>query len=299
MNKLGRTLAACAAAATAVLGLQSAAGASPASPQHTHHHAKTCAGTGFTSPGLLTSGTYYGVNVSGFCMVPSGAHVLVLGNVNIGTAGTLFAITSNTMTVHGNVHIGRAAILALGCSAGLGCDGANGNPPPSKDTVYGNVTGVGALAMYLNGDTVRGNVAFIWGGWGPMCTDPNADLPTDPLGHDLVVKDNTFNGSVTLYGYSGCWLGFLRNKVHGRVIIANNYANPANVITDVNPPEDQGLDSTEVVANTIWGSLSCWGNTPKAQFGDAVLGAPPGYGPNTVHGRVTGECRSLVRSSSS
>lgn len=244
---------------------------------------------------MLASGTYYGLNVSGVCMVPAGVHVVIRGDVNIRTAATLFAITSQTMKINGDVHIGRAAILALGCSAGLGCDGSNGNPQPSNDTVNGDITARGALAMYLNGDTVRGDVSFLWGGWGPMCTDPNADSPNDPLGHDLVVKDNTFRGSVTLYGWSGCWMGFLRNTVHGRVTISNNYANPANVITDTNPPENQGLDSTEVVANTIWGSLSCWGNTPRAQFGDAVEGAPPGYGPNTVHGRVSGECRSLVR----
>src|SRR5581483_74501 len=219
MTRFRRTLAACGlVAATATLGLQASAAATP--EHHHHHHAATCSGAGWSNPGMLAYGTYYGLNVSGLCMVPAGVHVVIRGDVNIGTAATLFAITSQSMTINGDVHVGRAAILALGCSAGLGCDGSNGNPPPSNDRVNGDITARGALAMYLNGDTVRGDVSFLWGGWGPMCTDPNADSPNDPLGHDLVVKDNTFRGSVTLYGWAGCWMGFVRNTVHGRVTIA-------------------------------------------------------------------------------
>ena len=280
------------AAATSLLGL-SAATAATHNDRHQHHTPTVCSGASWTSPGTLGSGTYYGLEVSGICLVQAGADITIKGDVTIDTAASLVAINSQTMEIDGDISVGRAAILGLGCTAGLGCDGTNNNPP-SADTVYGDITARGALAMYLNGDTVHGDVKFRWGGWGPMCTDPNADSPTDPLGHDLVLKDNTFRGEVDLTGWSGCWLGFVRNTVHGDVTIANNYANPANVITDENPPENQGLDSTEVVANTISGDLNCFANTPAAQFGDALQGQPAGYGPNVVNGKARGECASLL-----
>ncbi len=278
-------LVCCVAVLTSLLGV-TASQAAPAS------RVLNCSGS-WANPGILGSGSYRGVEVSGVCTVPSGVTVTVHGTVTLKAGSTLFAISSQTMTINGNVLLGRGALLALGCSAGLGCEGANGDPAPSADAVRGNIVAVGALAMYLNGDTVNGNVAFLGGGWGRGCTDPNADLPTDPLVHDLVVKDNMFRGSVTLAGWAGCWMGFIRNTVHGIVTISGNYGNPNNLITDSGTPVYQGLDSTEVVANQVWGVLQCYANTPAAQFGDATGGAPPGYGPNTVHGLALGECRKL------
>jgi hypothetical protein len=293
MNRAVRTLLVGAAVAvTSVAGL-SAASATPRHHHRHHHQPTTCSGASWTSPGTLGSGTYYGLEVSGVCLVQAGADITIKGDVTIDTAASLVAINSQTMQIDGDISVGRAAILGLGCTAGLGCDGTNNNPP-SADTVNGDITARGALAMYLNGDTIHGDVTFRWGGWGPMCTDPNADDPTDPLGHDLVVKDNTIRGEVDLSGWSGCWTGFIRNAVHGDVRIANNYANPANVITDVTPNVNQGLDSTEVIANTISGDLTCYANTPAAQFGDGLEGQPAGYGPNTVGGRARGECASLL-----
>lgn len=280
-------LVCCVAVVTSLVGIT----ASQATTGY-HRHGTSCSGS-WANPGMLTSGRYHDIRVSGVCMVPDGVNVKVHGDIKLNPGSTLFAITTQSMTVWGNIFVGKQAILALGCGPGVGCDGVNGDPQPSTDTVNGNIIAIGALAMYLNGDTVNGNVAFLGGGWGRDCTDPNADLPTDPLGHDLVVKDNTFRGSVTLAGWAGCWMGFIRNTVHGIVTISGNYANPDNIVTDSGTPEYQGLDSTEVVANTVWGVLGCFANTPAAQFGDAVEGAPPGYGTNTVHGAALGECRAL------
>lgn len=280
MNRCLRVLLVCGiAAATALVGM-SAAQAAP-------HRAgpASCSGTGFTDPGILASGTYHGLTVSGFCLVPDGVDVTVRGNVTITPGSTLFAITTQSMRVTGNITVGSGAILALGCGPGVGCDGVGDDPAPSTDVVHGAIKATDALAMYLNGDTVYGNVTFRGGGWGRDCTDPDADAANDPLGHDLVVKDNTFHGTVTLDGWAGCWMGFIRNTVHGTVSITNNYANPDNIVNpNSESPEYQGLDSTEVTSNHIWGRLACSGNTPAAQFGDS------GGGPNTVHGKVSGEC---------
>jgi hypothetical protein len=228
---------------------------------------------------MLGSGTYQGLTVSGVCIVLDGVNVTVRGGVTLQPGSTLMAISSNTMDITGTVTVGKGAVLALGCSAEMaemGCDGL------SADTVRGGIVANGAKAMYLNGDTIHGTVSFVGGGWGPGCFDDGS------LGHQLVVKDNDFHGSVNLSGWTGCWMGFIRNTVHGTVTISGNYANQD---AEANP---QGPDSTEVVANQIWGQLSCSGNTPMAQIGDANEGAPPGYGPNIVHGRATGECATLV-----
>lgn len=280
MRPIARSLLVLAVAAvTSVVGMS----ASQAATRHATHHAKTCSGSGWSNPGMLTSGTYDGLVVSGLCMVPDGASITIHGNVQLNRGSTLFAISSNTMKIHGNIDVDDGATLALGCTAELGCDGSHSNPP-SKDVVYGRIGAYRALSMYLNGDTVYGNISFVAGGWGRTCTDND---PNAPIGHELVLKDNSFYGRIMLDRWAGCWMGFIRNVVHGTVTIMHNYSNLA---TD-NP---QGVDSTEVVANQIWGGLNCWSNTPAAQFGDATQGMPPGYGPNTVHGRVSGECRALV-----
>lgn len=285
MKKLSRVvLVGGIAAVTALLGTTASSAATANTA--TSGRASVCAGT-WASPGMLASGRHHGVRVSGVCMVPNGTTATVNGNVTLAAGSTLFALTTQTLTINGNVSVGKGAILALGCTPQSGCQTA-----PSTDTVRGNIVAVNALAMYLNGDTVKGNVLFLGGGWGRTCKDPNADSPTDPLGHSLVVKDNTFHGSVTLAGWSGCWMGFIRNTVQGTVTIANNYANPRNVnIGSDGSKTYQGLDSTEVVANKVSGVLACWGNTPRAQFGDAV--PPGGSGMNMVRGFALGECRSL------
>jgi hypothetical protein len=266
MRQAVRLLLLPAVAALTVLAGTSAATAAPA--------------PSVTCSGALPSGSYTTVTVSGVCLVPNGADVMISGGMNLLPGSQLVAFfTSQRMNIHGNVVVGAGAVLALGCTPEFGCDSPA--HPPSQDVVHGNIVARNALSMYLNGDTIYGNVSFVGGGWGPTCTDPNAQDPSDPIGHSLAVKDNTIRGTVTLQGWSGCWIGFVRNSVHGVVRIADNYANQS-------PANFQGADSTEVVSNTIWGVLSCSGNTPAAQVGDS------GGTPSVVHGIVTGECAHLT-----
>lgn len=261
------------AAVTAALGSLVGAGAASAAPMRN----VTCSGSWQSGPGMLMSGTYSHVTVAGVCLVPDGQSITIRGGMTLQPGAQLLAFfTSQQMAIYGGISVGQGAVLGLGCSAELGCDGSNDNPP-SQDVVHGDIVADGAMAMYLNGDTVYGNVSFLGGGAGRDCTDPN---PESSIGHDLVVKDNDFHGTVTLQGWAGCWMGFIRNTVHGVVTIADNYANPLWLA--------QGPDSTEVATNTIWGALNCSGNTPAAQLGDS------GGSLNTVHGSATGECVSLV-----
>jgi len=258
----------------------------PASADAAPPQNATCSGTAQT-PGMLMSGNYRQVTVSGFCFIPPGQVIAIHGGMTLRAGAQLIGfVTSHQMTIFGGINVRKGAVLGLGCTAEMGCDGSNNNPP-SQDVVHGNIVARHALSMYLLGTTVYGNVSFRHGGWGRDCTDPNADDPNDPLGHSLALKDNTFHGTVTVRGWSGCWMGLLRNTVYGSVVVRHNYANQ-------DPANFQGPDSTEIVANVVRGRLACFRNTPGAQFGDATTGAPPGYGPNTVYGRALGECRSLV-----
>lgn len=286
MRRLPTILLTCAATVAASLA---GAGTATAAPSMQN---VTCSGSWATGPGTLDSGTYQHVTVQGPCLVPNGANITIRAGLSLAPHSVLLAFfTSQNMSIYGGITIGQGAVLGLGCTPEFGCDGLNGNPPPSQDVVHGGIVTNDALSMYLNGDTIYGDVSFIGGGAGPDCVDHEA---ANSIGHSLAVKDNTFYGNVTLQGWAGCWIGFLRNTVHGVVTIADDYANQDSSQYIDDPFNFQGADSTEVVANTIWGGLNCYGNTPAAQFGDAILDGPPGYGPNTVHGSVTGECLALL-----
>jgi hypothetical protein len=92
-------------------------------------------------------------------------------------------------------------------------------------------------------------------------------------GEFSTVEDNVIRGGATINGYSGFWLGFIRNKVHGTVRLSNN------VMDDP--------DANEFVTNTIKGNLVCHGNSPAPQVGDSE-GLP-----NVVSGRKVDQCAGL------
>jgi hypothetical protein len=112
--------------------------------------------------------------------------------------------------------------------------------------------------------TINGGVD-IRGGAGPF---------GDPFGVTWnTIEDSQINGNVTIQGYNGFWMGFIRNNVNGAVRLNDN------VLVDP--------DGNEYVTNTIHGSLSCSGNSPAPQIGDSegML--------NHVTGAKTGQCASL------
>jgi hypothetical protein len=84
------------------------------------------------------------------------------------------------------------------------------------------------------------------------------------------VEDNVIRGGATIDGYSGFWLGFIRNTVQGTVKLSNN---------DMDDP-----DANEYVTNTIEGNLVCHNNSPAPQVGDSE-GLP-----NVVTGQKVDQC---------
>lgn len=87
------------------------------------------------------------------------------------------------------------------------------------------------------------------------------------------VEDSAIRGGATINGYSGFWLGFIRNEVRGTVRLSNN------VMDDP--------DANEYVTNRIKGDLICHNNSPAPQVGDSE------GEPNVVSGRKIGQCASL------
>jgi hypothetical protein len=87
------------------------------------------------------------------------------------------------------------------------------------------------------------------------------------------VEDNVIRGGATINGYSGFWLGFIRNNVRGTVKLSNN------VMDDP--------DANEYVTNTIKGNLVCHNNSPAPHVGDSQ------GQPNVVSGRKVDQCAGL------
>src|SRR5215216_4620685 len=87
---------------------------------------------------------------------------------------------------------------------------------------------------------------------------------------NLQIHFMTINGGVSITGYDGFWMGFIRNHVNGSVNLSGN------VLVDP--------DGNEYVTNTIHGSLSCSGNSPAPQIGDSE------GSPNQVTGAKKGQC---------
>jgi hypothetical protein len=219
-------------------------------------------GAGSCSGGAIAAGTYNGFTVTGICTFAGGS-VTIDGNLVIADGAALNDHVATKANVHvtGNVLVGKGALVGLG----------DYNPADNLATVDGNVVANDPTTLYLGGMTVHGNVVSN-GGSGP--------------GRNFPIKDNTIDGNLILQGWSGLWLGALRNKVGGNVIISNN----TGTQTGDEAPFIGVPDSNEVVSNTIGGNLICHGNTPAAQIGDAAL---EGGGPNSVDGNKIGECAGL------
>jgi hypothetical protein len=146
--------------------------------------------------------------------------------------------------VRGGVRVGEGATFILGSDGG----GDTGK-------IRGGVRADAPAQLQLHFADVKGGVRVKGGGGN---------------GFFSTVEDNVIRGGATIDGYSGLWLGFIRNTVHGNVKLSNN---------DMDHP-----DANEYVTNTIEGNLVCHNNSPAPQVGDS-MGLP-----NIVTGQKVDQC---------
>jgi hypothetical protein len=161
-------------------------------------------------------------------------------------AGATCDGTEAKIDVRGGVRVGEGATFILG-SEDLGADtgkirgGVRANAPASLQVHFAHVKG---------GLSMRGGNGFF-----------------------STVEDSVIRGGATINGYSGFWLGFIRNTVRGTVRLSNN------VMDDP--------DANEYVTNTIKGNLVCHNDSPAPQVGDSE------GEPNVVSGRKVDQCAGL------
>ena len=160
-------------------------------------------------------------------------------------AGATCDGTDAKIEVRGGVRVGEGATFVLGSEEGS-----------DTGTIRGGVRADAPASLQLHFAHVSGGVRMNGGN-----------------GFFSTVEDNVIHGGATINGYSGVWLGFIRNFVNGTVRLNNN---------DMDDP-----DANEFVTNTIRGNLVCHGNSPPPQVGDSE------GQPNVVTGRKVDQCAGL------
>jgi hypothetical protein len=249
-----------------------AASASTSGPGGTN-----CAGT-LANPGILGSGTYGSVTITGFCYVPPGSTIVIRGEARVKSTGFLLAsglfdqqlgvpgapTCDRSITIKGGVEVSPGGSLVLGDGEGSGC------ATRTHTVVNDGLDAHGAIDLIIHGVVLNGGLTSIGGGDHAPC---NFDAPTGPT--YATVEDSQINGGATVAGYGACWLGFARNHINGGVRLMNN---------QLDDP-----DAMEILANSIHGGLACFGNSPKpTNVADGVL-----FEPNTVTGPRIGQCAGL------
>lgn len=222
--------------------------AAPAAPRGAY----TCSG------GVIPAGAYNGLTVAaGSTCAFAGGTIEINGNLVVEEGAILNDHAGPVASVHvtGNVRVDKGAVLGLGSY----------NPTAVQTTVVdGNVQANQPGTLYLSFMTIHGNVMSNGGG------DPGRNFP---------IKDVTVDGNLSIQGWSGLWMGVIRDTVGGNVIVNHNTATDTSQLP--------GSDSTEVANNDIAGNLICQHNSPAAEVGDTEQ---PG---SRVRGQKIGECASF------
>lgn len=261
--RLRSTLAGLGASGLVLSGIV-AASAAPASAAPSGSYA--CGG------GDIPGGTYSSISVTGWCTVPDGANLVILRDLTIAPGAAFDAQTHSTVEIGGNVFAKPGSMFGLGCTEAHPCN--DGQPGTQTDTVNGNVILDRVFDAAINGSSIGGNLVSNGGGAGLL--DPEAQFVP------FSVKDDVIKGNVNINGLDTVWFGIIRTQIGGNVLL-----------NDVHLSDNDG---NEIVANEIGGNLVCHDMSPSPQLGDAVEGAPPGYGPNQVGGQTVGQCAALSSS---
>jgi hypothetical protein len=135
----------------------------------------------------------------------------------------------------GPVTIRNGLFVEAGATFVLGSDGV----PSDNGTISAGVHATNAMNVEIHFVTINGGVD-IHGGAAPFGGPFDVTF--------ITIEDSRINRSVTMQGYNGFWMGFIRNNVYGSVNLNDN------VLVDP--------DGNEYVTNTIHGSLNCSGNSP-------------------------------------
>jgi hypothetical protein len=225
----------------------------------------------------VLSGTYSSnVTIEGVCAAVAGP-VLIEGNLTLTPgSGLNAAFAKGSVTVRGNLSVGRGAFMYLGCiPRSFACfDDPNPENPTlsSASKVEGNIIETQPLGVVVHNSTIGGNVQETGGGGGTTCENPP---PTFPFGVYSDYEDSTIGGSVDVIGLDSCWLGLARDSVGRNVdILQNQLADP---------------DAIEIIGNQIGNNLVCQGNSMVWDSNETAGLFPREPHPNEVRHRV-GQC---------
>lgn len=237
----------------------------------------TCTGT-LLSPGKL-AGAYHEVVVNGACLVVG--TTTIAEDVTVTPNSTLVAANAGApLNVGGDVLVEKNAAVILGCDAESPC--MNNSTTPTGAHIHGDLVSVDALGVIMHEGSVGGDVKQERGGGGSTCkTSPGVFAL---LGAPVfsTYENVTVGGELNITDVSSCWLGVIRDKIGGATKVDdNNLADP---------------DAIEILANTIHGELSCFGNSATWDNHETSHATFPRSVPenNVVGGGREGQC---VRSS--
>ncbi len=161
-------------------------------------------------------------------------------------AGATCDGTAANIDVTGGVRVGEGATFILG-SEELGAD---------TGTIRGGIRASSPASLQVHFAHVSGGVSMLGGN-----------------GFFSTIEDSDIHGGATIDSYTGFWLGFIRNTVHGSVNLSNNVMDDS--------------DANEYVTNTIFGNLVCHNDLPAPQVGDSQ------GQPNVVTGQKVDQCAGL------
>jgi len=250
----------------------------------------SCSGT-LKKPGVL-AGTYpTGVVISGACEVNAGP-VRVEGTLTLKPDSVLVAAFGrnhrthkggSSLTVTGNVDVGKGATLVLGCNPKSSpCVDDNQHQPKltSRGAISGNVKATSPLGILIHTSRIGGSVTENGGGGGVNCTPAGVfkQLIKSPV--FSTVEDSTVYGSISVSNLKTCWLGFARVHVIGDLkVTGNKVADP---------------DAIEILSNAVHKNLACQGNSQvwdSAEANSMSMALYPRVPqPNTVDGKRSGQC---------
>jgi hypothetical protein len=177
--------------------------------------------------------------------------------------------------VQKDVVVSQGGTAILGCFASsFACIDDNQDNPTlnSPVVIKRDLSATGALGVLMHDGTVGRDVSLVGGGGGATCDPPFPGVFGvfgSPAYSDF--EDSTVGRDLSVTGLQSCWFGTIRVNVGRDLTYANNSFGDN--------------DASEVHNNVVGRDMSCSGNDPAVQYGDAENGAP-----NQVGRHATGEC---------